>query len=393
MIRPLVLSILLVTSPTRADNSASSATLPLEQLLRLHQQLNEAQKPPGTPPPVSGNVSKLELSGRLFDEGAELTAHFEVRIFSNGTWVSVPLLRLDPQMNLTALPALEDAAVVKEGEKLAMVSKKAGIYAFDVSLILEAQKEKRRRKIQVVYPAAILASMRVQLDESLFRVIAPRGQREQDSLVLYPKQNTFSLEWEQLMPLAAVVTTTTRPPMQPLVERVYAEIVSTLEGQVIERVLYNFRCEGSQRFQVELPEGARVEKVFLNGSSLSFAVRERTVELSLEPTRAGDQSGKLELVLVQEFEPYHLSGRLRFSVPQASWPINEMFLQLHLPSVFQYKRSGGSMEQTEVQPAVQFSEKIPTPGKELAFHQFLIASSSPAVQLAYDIELSGNYFH
>ena len=50
------------------------------------------------------------------------------------------------------------------------------------------------------------------------------------------------------------------------------------------------------------------------------------------------------------------------------------------------------MEQVESSPAAEFTQKIPTPGKELSFHQYLVTSSGPEIQLAYDVELSGNYF-
>src|SRR5262249_37758720 len=142
----------------------------------------------------------------------------------------------------------------------------------------------------------------------------------------------------------------------------------------------------------ELPEAQKLEKVFLNGVSIPFSVRDHTLQLTLEPARAGDQSGKLELVLTEQLGRYHLSGMLYLTVPRAEWPVNEMYLELHLPPVFHYKRVGGSMEDVESPPWVDFTQKIPTPGKQISFHQFLIASSAPEVQLAYDVELTGNYF-
>src|SRR5215472_3880703 len=93
--RMLLIAGVLVAPKSSGETSSSSATLPLDDLLKLHQELESAQKHPAQPAPIAASVDKLELSGRLFDEGIELRAHFDVSVLSNSGWTTLPLLRLD----------------------------------------------------------------------------------------------------------------------------------------------------------------------------------------------------------------------------------------------------------------------------------------------------------
>src|SRR5262249_17154502 len=309
----------------------------------------------------------------------ELRAHFDVTVLSDGSWSTLPLLKMDPRLSIAELPEIEGAALVRQGGDLVLVTRKASSYSFEVALIAEAQKEGRRRATQLAYPGATAAVMRIQFDETLFRIIGPQPRKSADAYVLYPKKNEFALTWDRVASAESPAAMVTRPPVQPLIERAYASVVSTLEGEAIVRLLYHFRCERSQAMELVVPERQQLQKVFLNGARVQFFIKDRTLQLNVEPTRAGDQSGQLELVLAESLGRYHLAGALQFEVPRISWPVNEMYLQLNLPPVFHYKRIGGSMEEIESGPSVEFTQRIPTPGKSLTLHQFLIASSAPRV--------------
>ncbi len=96
-------------------------------------------------------------------------------------------------------------------------------------------------------------------------------------------------------------------------------------------------------------------------------------------------------MLDDDLPGFHLSGRLFFGFPSASWNIDELYVDLYLPPVFNYEWTGGSPAPTSASPGVDFSHSIPTPGKQLRFHQHLIASS-PDVEVDYTVDLAGKYF-
>ena len=54
--------------------------------------------------------------------------------------------------------------------------------------------------------------------------------------------------------------------------------------------------------------------------------------------------------------------------------------------------NSGSVTLIESAPRVDYTYKIPLPGKTRHFHQYLITSSFPSVTLNYTINLDGNYF-
>jgi hypothetical protein len=74
--------------------------------------------------------------------------------------------------------------------------------------------------------------------------------------------------------------------------------------------------------------------------------------------------------------------------------VHELFVDLYLPSVFAYTWRGGSLSPVEAGPAApEFSYRIPVPGQQLSFHQYLLTRAAPDVQLDYAVALEGQYFH
>jgi hypothetical protein len=134
-----------------------------------------------------------------------------------------------------------------------------------------------------------------------------------------------------------------------------------------------------------------VQKVYLNGAAIPFSAEGETLNLSVSPARAGEQTARLELVLEDLPGPFHLSGDQAFGFPKASWATNELFVDLHLPQVFNYRWVGGSMAPTSVTPKVHYSQKMPTPGKQMRFHQQLVGGAAD-LRIAYDVDLAGKYY-
>ena len=183
-----------------------------------------------------------------------------------------------------------------------------------------------------------------------------------------------------------------RPIIEPVIPRVIGSVVSTLEGRRITRLKYELRFEGTKPLEFTLPQGQSLKRVYLNGSAVPFETEAGHLKLEVTPTRTGDAAGNLELVLSELTGSYHLSGRHRYRLPAASWTVNELQLELHLPQVFNYTWRGGSLAPSESRQLPRFTYAIPTPGKHLAYRQSLIMSSTPDVVVDYTVDLSGQYF-
>src|SRR5947209_7538366 len=111
MAHALLLSLLLAAQPASTPvEEPGTAQLPLSELLRLHQAADHPSAPAPEAPPVPAVVERLEISGLLLDDAAELTAHVEARVFSEA-WTVLPLLKQDASLHVLAIPHLEQATL------------------------------------------------------------------------------------------------------------------------------------------------------------------------------------------------------------------------------------------------------------------------------------------
>jgi hypothetical protein len=238
-----------------------------------------------------------------------------------------------------------------------------------------------------------MARLTLQLDANLFELVDTKTVTQGDTAVIYPDDATFRVAWRRVAESPrARLETTTRPPVESVITSAHGDLVSTLEGQAILRMLYELRFEGIRPITFVLPAGQVPVHAYLNGRARDLAATEGTLQLHVEPRRAGDQSATLELVLEIDQGGYNLAGDLLFARPEVSWPINELFVDVHLPSVFGYTWTGGSLAPVDSSPQVVYSYAIPTPGEHLSFHQFLISRTAADLRVDYDIDLDGKYF-
>jgi hypothetical protein len=118
---------------------------------------------------------------------------------------------------------------------------------------------------------------------------------------------------------------------------------------------------------------------------------ERTINLPVTPARSGDEAARVELVVIEDQGGYALSGRLDYSFPATSWSINDLYVTLSLPQVYNYQWEGGSLAPAESTPDAEYTQRIPTPGKSIKLHQQLLSSAATA-RIAYTVDLSGSYY-
>jgi hypothetical protein len=367
------------------------ATLPLDQLLRLERELDEKKRAPSeAPPPVPAALEAVEVSGRLVEQSLELTAHFEVSVLQKG-WLSVPLLRMAPGLQVAARPELADATLALADGWLTLVTRNAGKHRFDVSLVARSPSAAGPHQVELEPARATLASLQVDFDERLYRVEGA-VMRTADGVRVALEGGRFRLAWQPLAAASERAREVARPELEPVVPSAAASLVSTLDGHWLTRVQYRLRFTGSRELEVRIPPGVRLSKVFRDRVALPVETDGDRLRLELSPARSGGEEALLELVLEQEHGPYHLAGRLDLELPALSWPIHELSVALHLPPVFAYRWLDGSLSPADDVPESGFTYDVPEPGKRLAFRQLLVTRSAPHLSLDYDVDLTNAYF-
>jgi hypothetical protein len=389
------LALLLAAAPAAAEGPpdrtpASSATLPLERLLELHDQAR-AEKPKPARPPVAAAVTEAALSGRLLDRALDVTAQFKVAVLAE-EWVRVPLMRLDAAVHVQSVTPPENGTVVIDGGMLVLVTRTAGEHAVQVSLLKDARPENRRRRVELVVEQPAAARMRLRFDAGLFRLSRPGAIQAGEEHVLYPERDRFVVEWETRAEVAQKPKAVARPTVvEPVITSAQASVVCNLEGLQIARIVYELRLQGTQQIGLAVPRNGTLARVLVNGTPAPFAVQDGAVRIAVAPARPGDESARLELVVQGPRREFHLSGRLQFAFPAASWNTHVLAVVLHLPVVFDYAWAGGSLAPAEQTADAEPESDLPMPGKVLRFRQELI-SSSPDVAVDYTVDLKGQYF-
>lgn len=386
----LLCACVLLISAGRGAGQEGTATLPLDRILSLYRQTERAQ--PEARPPFSATLDRIELSGRLLEDALDLKAHFELTVLPRGEWVVVPLVVTDPATVIRDLPSVDSALVTTRDNQLVFVTDQAGTYRFDVSLLKRAEEKDGLHRVQLRHPAATLAVMRLAFDAALFELVVPTA-RDGTGAIIYSDGHQFALEWRSSGPTKGAATAEEkRPPAPTSITTARASVVSTLQGQRITRVQYDLQFEGRQQLALSLPPGQRLDAVYQNGQSSPFRNEAGRVALDITPAQAGGETRIVELVLTGDRDAYLLSGRLDVQLPAVNWPINELTCEVALPEVFNYTTSGGSLSPVAEVPPAQFVRRLPTPGRKLAFHQYLIDATTPNVVIDYSVNLAGQYF-
>ncbi len=332
-----ILLILLFIGQSFGENklNESTATLPLSEILKLYQEKEDSKKTIIPKPPLNAAINRLELTGQLLENAVDLKAHFEITILDSCEWTQIRLFKNDKSICISELPEYEDAIFVKKDGYLTFLTKKKGVYYFDISFIKKAIINKSKRKVIMHFCEAAKADLNLRFDEDLFKIYGNDIITKSDGVLLYPVDNIFSIYWTQnTNKLKAKITKVKRPPIESMINTAYASSVSTLEGKLITRFLYDLSFEGTKIIKFDIPNLYKLEKVYLNGSAIPFECKDQKVKFTVLPSRAGDQSGNVELVLTKSHGNYLLSGNLEFIVPKVSWPIREMFMDIYLPAVF-----------------------------------------------------------
>ncbi len=393
MSRELFLAaVLLAAVPALAESGGgpATATMPLYELLRLRESA-EPQKAAAPKPPIAASIDEVAISGRLLAEAFQGTAQVKVSVLGEG-WVRVPLLRLDAQTHLQSAAAGEGSVVAAEGDLLTLITSGPGQRTVELSLTKDAVREGARRTLELPVERSAVAVLRARFDPDLVRLPA-LATTSGDELLAYPERGSFRLSWElrAVSPQPVAQAQSTRPPVEPVITAAHASVICTLDGLELTRLLYELRLQGPQVLELTIPKGVQVRKAYLNGSAVAFDVKGASLRFPVAPRSAGEDTARLELGLAGERREFHLSGTLALALPSAGWRINQLLVTVHLPHVFNYVWSGGSVAPAEVAPEPEFQQAMPTPGKVLGFRQELI-TAAPDLRLEYAVDLDKRYF-
>lgn len=392
-----VVGVLLALAVPAAAEPASApqvgeATLPLEEILRLYTK--ERQESPKPVPPLRAGVQGVALRATLLQDALEVEASLEVVVVAeDGEWTQVELLGVAATTHLAALPQLPNGMLVVRDGKLVLLTREAGRYPIKVSFLEQALAADALRRARIALPASAPAELRVRFSSELFALAQEPVRQDAGGALLLPRNGAFEIAWRTLE-VASREPEPAEPAAaaDPVIPNARASSVATLEGERITRVAYDLRFSGRRTLAFELPAGEAVQQAYLNGRAVPFAVDGRKLSVSVAPARPGGDRAQLELVLTQDMPNFLLSGTLQVELPSPAWPTSELSLELHLPEVFQYEWSGGSLSPAEKIQRVAFVYDIPEPGRALGFHQYLVRRSMPDVTLRYAVDLDGRYF-
>ena len=381
-----------------------TATVPVDQLLKLHADAataTDAAPSEARPaaPPVPATLNRVAMAGRILGDTVAIEATVKVSVLSRDEWTVVPLMTLGPDLELSELAPLSKGWLMVEGDTLNLVVNAPGTYDFPLSLSLyAADLGGGRRAARVALADPLSASLKLNYDPQRIAITEGGPVRiESDGVIVRPVDGVLQVQWapaaeaveEAAAEAAPVAARRTR---EPTVDRAVVSVVSTLEGTRLTRAWYELSFEGRASLTLDWPEHQSLKRVYINGTPMELEAEGSAITLALEPDQDGGDAGTVELVLSEEHGGYLLSGSLDFVMPTVSWPTRELACSLHLPEVFNYAWSGGSMEAYAAGPEAVFAYDVPTPGRVTSWHQELVISAAPTLRVDYDVDLEGAYY-
>ncbi len=362
-----------------AAEPSGTVTLPLNEALPLFN----AKEAPASKPPVEAVLVHQTLKGKPAQDGLVIEAGFVVEVLADKTWSQLSLLPLGPDVVVQQLDAPEGSTLAPRAGQLVFMSAKAGRYAFEVRLLVRARGDGAARLATLGAPTSTgVVPLTLEADPGIFELEGPDE--------VFPTDSRYVVRWKARTHVAQNEKREPPPPLEPRVKQLTASWVTTLEGKVTTRLAYRLLLDRPQPFEVVVPDGQQLESVRVNGQVQTGVAKGGVLKLQVAPVRLGQTEGTVELRLSENIGVFHLAGSLRVGLPSSSWQTDAVALSAYLPTVFEYRRVGGSLEDGDVtEPSPR---DVQLPGRELKFRQYLVVSSAPTVELRYSVDISKSYF-
>lgn len=365
-------SALLCALVLSAEPSTLTVTMPVDEF-RNYFEPHDAPSAP-----LGGAVTSQRLSGRVTGDGVEVTAQLVVSIVDASRWTKLSLFKLTPGVTFVDATQVDGALIAVNGGEVVLLSKTVGSWTLELKFSVRAPSGSLR-VAKLVHGADTLDGvLKLEVDGELDEL--------QHSAELVSENGAWTIRWKSLT-ARKVQAVAARPPMEPVITAANAQLVTTVEGRARLTVQYALELDREQSLSLRLPEAWALTRVSMNGSPQTVP-EGREVAWKVSPARPGEKTATLDVTLERDFGVFHLSGRLGVTLPGASWPTARVETSVHLPSVFEYRRLGGSLE-----PSETLTWSAPSmPGKQLLYRQHLVAAAGPTLELAYSVDLTGRYF-
>jgi hypothetical protein len=351
-------------------DTGATVTLPLPEARMLLSNKDEPVAP------ISAAVTHQKLTGQVTGDSLEVTAEFRVTVLDGTRWSRLSLMKLGPQATLLDATSGEGMLVAVQQDQVLFVSKQPGTYALELKLSVRGEGA----PVNVAH-----LGRGADARDGVLTVEAATGQSLEHGAEVPSSGGVWTVRWKGSA--KAQVAAVARPPMEPVISRARVQVVSTVEGRARMTVAYLLKLDREQTLGLELPADWTLTHLNVNATPRPVP-QGREIALQVAPQTAGSREGVVELTLERDFGVFHLSGKMHVSLPGASWPTSVVEAGVHLPSVFEYRRLGGSLEPLD---AVG-SEQEALPGKALYFRQHLVASAGPTLELSYSVDLTNRYF-
>lgn len=348
-----------------AATPSGTVTVPLSEMLPLIGKSAES-------PPVSAVVVSQQLTAQVTPEAVALKAKWVVTVLDGSKWAQLELLKMPAGLALEEVSMVDKVTVAVRQGALVLISQAPGTYTIEA-------------KITARGATGPIRTVRIERGRDGLEGVM-RLESEETNRELFSDNGAWHISWRSEATKKEAVQVA-RPPMEPTVTQAHAQVVSTVEGRARLTMGYALSLDRPQTFTIQIPEGWVGTRLSVNGEARPVPAG-RAIAANVEPSRSGAKEAVVEVTLEREFGVFHLSGRLALAFPAVSWPTSLLDVSVHLPTVFEYRRLGGSLE-----PAIELAwSPASMPGRQLLYQQHLIASAGPTLELAYSVDLKDRYF-
>ena len=196
-----------------AENGETrTATLPLDDILRLYQEIDQLREPTEKKLPVRATVQRIDLDGQLLENAVNIQATVQVIVLADAEWTEVPLFEVDSDTHISILPDIPEAVLVQMNNTLSFLKLR-----FDSNYI--ALKENNIQSVT------------------------------SDGVFIYPHNNQYQLQWEnkRITTDPAATSMANKAEIESVVKIAHASVISTLEGKLIYSILYKLHFTGEKK--------------------------------------------------------------------------------------------------------------------------------------------------
>ncbi len=318
----LVLSLLWPAASLAEGVVIERATVPWSELERLLRK--EGATPPPRAAPRAWSVPSLQVSGDVDNGRAELALSIEVEVLAD-RWAVVPLLpaSLAVAQASVAAPAGRRGLLVRDPGGVSLAADGPGRYHVEVEV--EGALDRGRLLLSPSGLAGGRATINIHGADTVGGRTPWRTHVAGDgALVAEAALGPFGVDLSLQTGGVSEAGST--------LEDLDAVTVLSLGGNGVTRLLFDANADESGVFELQLPKGARLWRVYVGGTALPVATVSRgdAVRLSLK------HRSRIELAFTFDAPPMGIRGRYHLELPRLPVPVRGARWEVWLPSGLKY---------------------------------------------------------